>query len=194
MLYLDGFAEVFAASPPTQQDGVGDGDEDERNALPELQLAIKAEQVHQGGRDGHAGQVEHQGATFEVDRAHRGAEAQDQQQVDDVGAGDVADGQRTGVHLHGVDADRELGRTGADRHDRQPDDHRRNTKPAGQQRAVAHDQFRAGDQGQQATDDQQCEHVSPYRDGCERQGWFWTVGRGKKVEAGPPGAETANCR
>jgi hypothetical protein len=81
-----------------------------------------------------------------AERADGGGQPQDQKQVGNVGADDVAERHVRGSAGSGQDADHQLRRRGAEGHHRQSHDHRRHPERGRQARGTAYEQLAAREQ------------------------------------------------
>jgi hypothetical protein len=98
---------------------------------------------------GHRRQIEAQRPPFERDRQDQRAEAEDEEDVDQVGADDVADGQTRAPLADGVDADGQLGQARPECDDGEADDDRSDAEVGSERGAAAN------------------EHVSPDEEPCQ---------------------------
>jgi hypothetical protein len=130
-------------------------------------------------------QVESQRTDLEVDRPQHRGQAEDEQDVDEVGPDDVPH-RETGVALtRGIQTDRQLGQARAQRHDGHADDDRVDAQPTGDRGAFAHDQFRAEhEQREPGRESDNRDHVGasdassmPVRRRPARSSDFRTLGR-----------------
>ncbi len=99
------------------------------DAVQSRQHAVCGQRPQQQRRRRHHWQIEAQCARLDRKRQDQRAEAEDEHQVDDVGARDVADGQLAAAFGGGRYADGELGQAGTDRHHRKADQNRTDPPP-----------------------------------------------------------------
>ena len=158
------------APGPQQPPGVGHEPRREQRAVERSEAAVAREDDDQGAGADHHGHVEAHQLAGDHERRDQGRDAEDEQHVEDVAADDVAQRQAVESGATGADAHRELRRAGAERHDGQPDDERREPDRQGQARGAPHEQLRAADQDGEPHEQ---------HEGVDDHGWRSPAGTGK---------------
>jgi hypothetical protein len=160
---LDGLGELvlgglgLAARLHDQEHGVGHEQREQRATVQERQLAVQREGQQQQARTQHDRHLLPDQLDVDHQRRDQGADAQDEQHIEDVAAHHVADGDVGLAVEHGTDAHRDLGRAGAEGDDGQSHDERADAEGQSQLGRAAHEHVGAEDQQDQAT--KKHEHV-----------------------------------
>lgn len=143
---------------------VGDVDREEESTFDAVDgLAPEGESGEEKDQrtEHHHGEVE-QGDAAERQGVDGSAEAEDQQDVGDVGADDVAEG-HIGVSLGERDERRgEFGQRGAAGHEGDGDDRFADAEVAGDAGGAVEEEFAAADEGGQTADDHRCGQPHPF--------------------------------
>jgi hypothetical protein len=141
---------------PNDSSGIRGATKTEDDPLYPGEAAVECEQQQGQARCGYRWEVEAQGPPFERDRANQRAHTQDEEDHDEVGPDDVADGKSRAPLPHGVDADSELRQTRAEcdhgeaDHDGSHAEVRRERGPA------ANEQFRPNEEPRKPSHEEQC--------------------------------------
>ena len=171
-------------SPRVQHpDCIGDAAQHQQDPVRAGEDAVTRQHVQSQSGDHHGRQVEPQRPALERDGHEQRREAQDEQQIDQVGADDVADRERRASAACRIDADRQLGKARADRDHGQADHHRRKPQSRGQARSGTHQELGADQQRDEPSDDEQDGHALLMVERCKvdtrsRLGNVHLLGRG----------------
>jgi hypothetical protein len=153
----------IATVDPQQRPCVRRSPEEEQKSVHPSQELVEREQVQAERGGDHRRQLEPERPPLEDHRDERRAHAQDEQDADQVGADDVADGQIRAAGDGGVDPDRELGQARPQRDDRQADDHGTDAEPGGHAGASADQELGAHEQrGESADDEEHARHLDTH--------------------------------
>ena len=170
VLALLGFLTVAAALVALKTTLVpvgGDGDRPEQNqhqrALPGDKDAKRNEHSEQRRGSDQRRAVPHRRLPRHHDRRDRDGEAEDEEQVGDVAADHVAEGDAGRAPERGLQGDHQLGHRGAEGHDRGPDEQRRDAQPPGQRDRAPHQRLTAHEEQNEPADEldmgQRVEHL-----------------------------------
>ena len=155
-----------------QEDDVGDQQHEQQRGLHAAQLAVDDHhrQDHRGAD--HDRHLLADDLRVHDQRRDHGADAEDEQHVEDVAAHDVADCDVGAAAQRGADGHGHLRRTGAHRDDREADDQRRDAERQRDLRGAAHQRLGSEHQRAEAEDEEDdvCEHDQPLAASCSR--WY----------------------
>jgi hypothetical protein len=147
------------AARPDDASRVGDPSKTQHDPVHPGQAAVEREKPQRQSGRCHRGQVEPKRQAFKGDGPDQGAEAQDEQDVDQVGLDNVAHRQTWASLSRCIDADRQLRQAGAERDDRKTDHDRPDAKAGGERGGATHQQLGSHEQpGESGQDEQHAPH------------------------------------
>jgi len=156
LLILGFDVRSFAPGHDVGQVGVSAQSEQQQHAFPAVDARVADHHQHEEpGNDDHERNVGVDQITRDLERAGQRRHAQNQQNVRDIAAHDVADRQPLFAVERRNDRDGGFGRGRPERDDRQSDDQRRYAEPSGESRRAAHHEFPATGENHQPNQQQQ---------------------------------------
>ena len=109
-------------------------------------MFVQCQGEHQAAGQDHQGNIQAHQLARHAQRNNQRREPESDQDVEDIAADDAADGNVRGVIERGLQADRHLRRTAAQRNHGQADEQWANLQVGGDTHGAAHQQFGAGNQ------------------------------------------------